>query len=155
MGVARPVCYLFSLSQCLVGNDVHGDLWCSGIKSQGFPAGGMLVKVEISPHITWRTMGKVTVVEPQPPGNGGCVGASPEPTGMCLCPHFSFTFSEAWLSSESHCSRSPPFCKTALSKVPQRSPCFLGEKILRPPVLEKAAVFLGSLYSIFTVKGNT
>lgn len=99
-----------------MGNDGHGDLWCLGIKSQGFPAGGTLVKVEISPHITWRTMGKVTVVEPQPPGNGGCVGASPEPTGMCLCPHFSFTFSEAWLSSESHCSRSPPFCKTALSK---------------------------------------
>lgn len=153
--MARPVCYLFSLSQCLMGNDGHGDLWCLGIKSQGFPAGGMLVKVEISPHITWRTMGKVTVVEPQPPGNGGCVGASPEPTRTCLCPHFSFTFSEAWLSSESHCSRSPPFCKTASSKVPQRSPCFLGEKILRPPVLEKAAVFQGSLYIIFTVKGNT
>jgi len=91
------------------------------------------VKVEMSPYIAWTKMEKMTAAQSAPPGHGGCLVVSPEPTRMCLYPPFNFTFTKALLSNQSPCSRSPLLHKTALSKVCQRSPIFLGKETWRNP----------------------
>lgn len=114
-------------------NVVYGNLCCLGVKPWSFAAGGAWVKVEMSPYIAWTKMEKMTAAQSGPPGHGGCLVVSPEPTRMCLYPPFNFTFTKALLSNQSPCSRSPLLHKTALSKVCQRSPIFLGKETWRNP----------------------